>query len=730
MHGIGGGVEADSRANSDRPVWPIEEVEGNLTFAELQQKLLWLASAAYRSRWLMLAAIFAALIIGGVATLMTTPLYTATATVQIDQQTERVLGTEDEQPGTAFQDSERFLQTNIEVLQSRSTATRVAQNLNLFRDNSFIEKMGGTNKPEASLSRRREDVLKLLDENLVVNLPRNSRVASISFQSPDPALSSRIANAFAENYITGNLQRKFNSTAYARSFLEKQLAPARERLEMSERQMIDYARQAGLIDTQAAGSDDKDANSGSITIASLTSLNDALAAATANRITAEQRLRVAKKSPVAALPESYSNMGIQRLYETRAGRVAELQDELERHKEGFPTVIQARAEITELDKQIDRMNSDIRRSIHDQYETARRQELALATEVERMKLAALTEKDRSVQYNTLRRDVDANRSMYEALLQRYKEVSAASGIAANNISVVDRADPPSKPTSPKLIFNLLIAFVLGCLIALVIAVLRELFDDRVQNAADIERKFDLVALGIVPQFKNSTSVDQELALHHSSIGEAYRSIATATLLSRARSAPSILTLTSAQSGEGKTSSTIGIASALTTLNKRVVVIEGDLRRPSLKNHLANEMFDAELPGLSEHLADQAISPTIRTHKTLNFDYILSGKIPPDPVELLGSLAFASMLDDLRERYDHIVIDAPPVLGLADVHLIASQSEALIFIIEANRSHRGRAKVALNRVRRFGVPIIGSVLTKAPSGNRFGYGYGDEYYSYR
>jgi len=707
-----------------------DEPDTGLSFADLQQRFLWLLRAAYRSRWIILALLAAALSLGIIATLLTTPLYTATASAQIDQQAERVLGTEDEQPAAAFQDADRFLQTNIEVLQSRATAVRVAQSLGLLSDDVFIEQMNGNVAPDATDQVRRERVVALLLENLAVELPRDSRIARISFRSPNPALSAKVANAFVDNFITGNLQRKFNSTSYARTFLEQQLVPARERLEQSERLVIAYARQAGLIDTQ--GSEEGTANGAgpnSTTLSSLVGLNNAYANATANRIAAEERLRVAANTPVGALPESYSNSGVQRLYETRAAKAAELQNLSKRYEQDYPTVLQIRAEVEELTRQISAINDDIRRSLSDQYETAREQEQALAAEVERMKEAALAERGRSVEYNTLRRDADSNRAMYEALLQRFQEVSAASGISASNVSVVDRAEPPLNPTSPNLRLNTAIALLLGLFVSLAVVILRELYDDRVQNTSDVERKFGLAALGVIPQFHGDVAIEKELGSPNSVISEAYRSVATAVLLSSARRAPKILALTSAQPGEGKSSSAVGLASAFEGLNKRTLLLECDLRRPSLKNAIDGTDREAGLPGLCEYLARQSDAPVIYHHPKLRFDYILAGAVPPDPVELLGSPLLSSLLEELVESYDHIILDAPPILGLADVPIIASHSEALIFVVEANRSHRGRAKAAIRRVSRFEAPVVGAILTNAPVSSRFGYGYGEEYYSY-
>lgn len=709
-----------------------DDASGDISFADIQRKLFWLAGTLWRGRWVVAGIVAAALALGMVGTLLITPRYTSTGSVQIDQQTERVLGTEDQEPAQAYQDADRFLQTNVEVLKSRATAIRVAQSLNLFAGDAFIEAMGErvtVRDGQDPQLVHRDKVLDLLHDNLKVDLPVNSRIASISFSSPDPKLSARITNAFADNFITGNLQRKFNSTSYARTFLEKQLVPARERLETSERALIAYARSAGLIDIQGADGQKDQASPNSTTLSSLVELNNALSNATANRIATEERLRVALGTPSGALPEVYSNLGLQNLVNARALKVAELQDELKRHKEDYPSVVQARAQIAELDRAIHQSDSNIRRSLKDQFETARRQEQALSSQVEEIKAAALEEKDRSVQYNTLRRDLDSNRAMYEALLQRFKEVSAASGIAANNISVVDRADPSLKPTSPKLVLNLAIALVLGLLIASAVVIIRELFDDRIQTSLDAERKFGIPTLGLIPQFGEETSASQELGRARSAVSEAYQSTATAVLLSSATVTPKVLMLTSAQPGEGKSSSTIGLASAFARLNKKTLLVECDLRRPSLQSRLAGPEGTPSGPGLCEYLARQASVPTIHHHDLLRFDYVLAGVTPPDPVELLGSPLLAQLIREYGKHYDQIVLDGPPVLGLADTPILASNSDAVLFVVEANRSHRGRAKSALARARRFEAPIIGTIVTKMRVSVWSGYGYDVEYYSY-
>ncbi|HEX8414189.1 MAG TPA: Wzz/FepE/Etk N-terminal domain-containing protein, partial [Sphingomicrobium sp.] len=256
-------------------------------------------SALYRNRWLIAAVVGVALLLGIAATLLMTPIYRAAASLQIEQQTDRVLGTEEQVTAYTIQDADRFLETQLDIIRSRYLAERVAQELKLFGNSRFLAamKVDVPDEPAYPLDQRateREVVLNTLTENLSVSLPRNSRIAQIRFDSPDPVLAARTANAFAANLITANLQRKFDTSGYAREFLAKQLAEAKQRLEESERNMISYARSARLLDTSAGVANEQQASGPrSLTASSLVQLNNSQASMTAQRIQAEQRWRQA-----------------------------------------------------------------------------------------------------------------------------------------------------------------------------------------------------------------------------------------------------------------------------------------------------------------------------------------------------------------------------------------------------------------------------------------------------
>ncbi len=305
-----------------------------------------------RRNWgIIVATVLTGVVLAVLATALTTPKYSATASVQIEQQATRVLEEDALDPAVSPLDAERHLATQIDILQSRAIAARVAENLRLFVNDRFLVLMG--EQPPTKVSndlpadtQRREAVLNTLQKNLEVGLPADTRVARIEFTSPDRNLAARIANAFAENLITGNLQRRYDSSAYAREFLGTQLADVRARLEASERELNNYARTAGLIHTgNAAATSSNDTNPGSITTASLVQLNEALNAAQRERIEAEQRWLASSGVPLLSIPEVIGNPAIQALLQQRAEQEAALSEAQQRHRDEHPSIRAARAKV-------------------------------------------------------------------------------------------------------------------------------------------------------------------------------------------------------------------------------------------------------------------------------------------------------------------------------------------------------------------------------------------------
>jgi len=718
-----------------------EHVSGGSTSEELARTLRALWSTFYRNRLLIAAIVAGAMLAGLGVTMLMTPKYRATASLQIDQQSANVLGDSGQQAlqqTDAWQDADRFLQTQVDVLQSRALALTVMQDLNLANNDDFVRQMGTkpADKPEGPLSladTKQEQILKLLADGLKVDLPRNSRVVTISYTSPDPRLAARVANTFASDFMMFSMKRKFGSSTYARNFLEGQLNDTRTKLEASERALLDYARGANLLDVSggiAAGTDSStgSATPRSLTTSNLVELNDAYAQAQATRVQAQQHWQQAQASSPLQLQEVLTNPAIMQLSQLKAQAQAAYQQDLQRHKPDYPQMQQAAAHIAELDRQISQMADAIRSSIKEQYMTALKQEQALGGQVNGLKSSTQNEQSRSVEYNILKRTVDTNRTMYDSLLQRYAEVSAQAGVAANNISQVDTAEAPAKPVSPKPLLNLALAGLLGLIGAAGLVLLRDKFDDSIRTPEDVPTKLGLTFLNSTPLLAESITPQEALDDPRSALSEAYAALRVAIELGHKGGAPRTLSVTSTRQSEGKSTTAFAIARNFARIGKTVVLIDGDLRKPSL-HRLANAHNNKGFSNLLAGIA--SFEETLQRTDIATLSLVSAGPLPPNPAELLSGPRLGELVADLGKRFDIVVIDAPPVLGLADTVLIGSATDATLFVVEANGSHHGHAKAAVRRLMANGITMIGALLSKYDARKiGYGYGYGYNYtYSY-
>lgn len=635
--------------------------------------------------------------------------YRATSSVQIEQQTSRILGTEDDSTAAPAQDSDRFLQTQLAVLRSRNLAERVAETLGLFRDDAFLTTMRVDVPRDASDAIRRERVIDTLQGNLRTSIAPNTRVATIGFDSPDPELAARVANSFAENLITGNLQRRFDASRYARDFLAKRLDEARLRLERAERAMLAYARSANLIDaSDAARTDQQGGAPRSITASSLVQLNDARLSATAQRVQAEQSWRRAARTPALSLPEALQNPTIQHLQQERAELLATQRQEAQQRKQGFVVVQQTGQRLEEIDKQLAALAAEIKSGIRQQYEIAVQNERTLAGNVARLKGETLSEQDRLVSYNILQREADTSRQMYEALLQRYKELSAEAGITSNNISILDRAVPPTSPSSPNEWLSLGIAGLAGLGLAVLMVLGGIRFDETIRSPGDVESLLGVKVMGVIPRLKdNVTPIGRRQTRTHS-IFESYHTLATAIDFALEPHVPKIIAFTSSQAGEGKSTSALATALDFAKSGRRLLLVDANLRNPSLATLLGLNP-DA---GLSDILSGRStFEQAVQQDAAANIDFLAAGRHNRNLNGLLDARRLDALIDRIREAYDLVIFDSPPLMGLADATIIASRVTGTVFVVEANRTDARQAMDGLDRLVFSHANVIGVALTK-------------------
>jgi succinoglycan biosynthesis transport protein ExoP len=512
---------------------------------------------ALKYRFLIIGCFLAALVIGATLTLLTTPIYTAQTTLQIDREAARILDSEDVTPSENMMQGEEFFQTQFGLLRSRSLAERVIESMALASSNEALEAMG-VEPPEAGgtaadqAARRKAAALATLQANLNVAPVLRSRLVVVSYDNIDPGVAARIANGFAENFIQANLDRKFESSSYARTFLEERIAQTKDRLESTERQLVAYAANQQIINISEPGTGDANIGSTqSLTSNNLVAMNGALAEARAARVTAEERWRSARSSALMTLPEVMQNPSIQRLTEQRALLDADYQQKLSVYQPDYPEMVRLKAQIEEAEAQIQTIADNIRSSIRGQYEIAANQERSLQGQVNGLTGDVLDLRDRSVQYNILQRELDTTRTLYEGLLQRYKEVGVTGAVTANNISIVDLATPPREPSKPDILLNMALAAVLGLGLGALAALVLEALDETLATPDDVEKKLGLSVLGVTPFLEKGETPLDALADIRSGFSEAYYSLRTTLQFSTPDGAPSSLLVTSARPAEGK-----------------------------------------------------------------------------------------------------------------------------------------------------------------------------------
>lgn len=697
-----------------------------------------IAAVRRNIKWIVLI-VLGTMVAGFIVTMLIVPRYVATAQVLVEQTADTIIeGSELQDTGSQQWDAERFLKTQVDILNSRSLAERVAQSAKLVDSQSFYDAMGakmpqmddleGGRANEPALEDLRLDtVVKLLQDNLTIDLPVDSRVIAISFKSTDPATSARIANLYAENYLESNLKRKFESSAYARKFLASQLEDARSKVEASERELNQYSRAAGLIRVSGQGQNADQETTLSVTNNALVQVNNSAADATTNRLAAQDVWNTVSKEPVLAIPQVIANPAIQDILKQKATLEAQLADERSRHLESYPSIKVLEAQIAELDKRIDTIGGNIKQSIYLNYKEASAQEASLKDQVAKLRDEAMGEQERGVGYAVLKRVAETDRALYDTLLQRYNELSASAGSTTNNVTLVDSADIPREPSSPKLILNLAIAFVLGVAAAALFVLLREHLDDTIRSPEDVERKLGLSLLGLIPRVDDDEAASAADDAK-SSLSEAYHSLVANLRFSTPNGFPRVLAVTSTNESEGKTTTAHSVAVDLARLGKSVLLIDGDLRRPTLHRRMEAK----NSPGLTELLVGEAeFDNVLHPSNYTNLTYMTGLPIPPEPSLLLGGDHLPEVVAKAHERFDVVVIDSAPMLGLSDTASIASLTDGVLFVIDASRFHRGAVKSALRRLGMVNARVLGAVVTKfdaRAAGGDYSY-YGYNYYAY-
>jgi len=672
-----------------------------------------LVQVLLRWKWLFLAIVAFCVIAAAIYAATQTPLYRATATLELNPAPARVVQIGDvEEPRQTDHD---FLDLQIGLIRSRTLAERVARTLGLERSEEFL----GYLPEEAEAG---DAAVGTLMERFSAAGTASDRILQVSFFHENPNLAARVANAYADQAVESNFQRALESTARSREFLQRQLESTREKLERSERELIAYARAANIVNvvSQEAATN-ADSAGGTLIASNLVALNNALAEAQNARIEAQQRYAQQSSSAQVA---SGADPTVQSLQQQRSKLQADYDQKLKTYLPDYPEMVSIRAQLASLDTQISqasgRAGSTVSGSLRAAVVAAQNRERELQAKINQLQSQLLDLNDRGVRYTILRRAVEANRSLYNALLAKLGEENT-SATRTSGIAVVDQAKVPGAPFHPDVPRTL----VLGLLGGLVVGTAGCVAVDRWKNT--IDEPADLVdlgipVLGVIPKLAGDKDLDEAISNPRSPIAEAYHSTRASLQFISKGGVPKSIFFTSARANEGKTSSVIAIAADFISVGMRVVVIDADLRRPSLQGRSKDGGLTSILTG-TRSLRDELTSTN-----TPGLFLIHAGAEPADPTVLLASPAFNELIERLEEQFDVVIIDGPPVLGLADAPLIASVAANTVMVVESGKTLRAGLATGLARLNAAGARVLGGILTKYDR-KSVGYGYSGYGYDY-
>jgi len=645
-------------------------------------------------------------------------VYRATATLQIERESTNILNFDFLELSGDIRDTRDFYQTQYELIRSRTLAAQVIKDLKL--DDKLSETSPLTSVKQWLGIRNKATEATALENAFLANLRvepvKTSRLVLVHYDSSSPEQAAKIANAVVATFQKMNTERRINTTNDAKAYLETSVKESKANLDESVERLDSYSRDNGIIIVNG-----KIETSTSITLNKL----------------AEELLKVekdlAEKESIHAISTDEKRPMAERIGALQ-GNAPLLQTMLKRlddlkAKNAIESNTNLRKEIRQMEATV-KMEIDVKsRSLPGEIENLKNSKRAIHDSIAKAKTEAIKEQDKFIAHGTLRRQVETNQELYQDLFRRLNEVSIAGGIAANNVAIIDAAQVPLKKFKPNMLTNLSFGALMGLLLGISAAFLREFMDDTVKSANELERVSQLAILGVVPEVLNNTpSQLAQLTIKEpkSSVAEAFRSLRTAMRFVL-RNDNNITFVTSACAGEGKSTTATNLACAYANAGVRVLLIDADLRNPSLHRTLDI----VATTGLADYLQGNIdTNELVQATAFSNLSLIPAGKLPEDPSELLSSPGMKTLLEAARTEYDQIVIDGPPVLGLADALVLASLADTTLIAVRAENTRMAAITNALKRLRQSNANLSGLLLNRVAlhRGNSYGYDYANYYYN--
>jgi polysaccharide biosynthesis transport protein len=663
-----------------------------------------------KRKYLVIAVATGIFMAVAVASLRETPVYDAVGRIAVNKADSNLISFKDSTPDTDYVYEQSDLDTEVHILQSDLMALQVIRKLNLDKRPEFG---GHSDQKQANLvadplqadSTRTSALLASFHGRLRVSLIPNTRIMEIHFTSTDPQLAASTVNTLAATYVEQNYQTKFESTMVASDWLAKQLVGLQMKVETSQEKLVRYQKEHEIL-----GTDEKT----NIITEKLDELNKEMTVAESDRMQKEAVYRQTQSNdPVAiaaAIVSDPASVLLDKLREQQASLRIQIADLSIQFGPSYPKVAQLNNQLKEIDRQFQTETDKAVDHLKGQYLAALQREEMLRSAFDKQKQEANKLNESAIEYSILKRDLDSNRTLYEGLLEKMKEAEVTAGLRSNNFRIIDAARVPTSPSEPNIPRNLSFALVLGIISGLGLAFLLENMDNTVRTPEQAQAISGLASLGMIPLGSKSgnngphgkrlalTAASKEvvetvtLVRPQSQMAESYRALRTSLLLSNLGAPPKVIMVTSARPQEGKTTTSINTAIVLAQKGVRVLLMDADLRRPSVHKTLGM----GPRSGLSNVLTGSAtVQQTITTSQILSNLFIMpAGTPPPNPAELLASSNMRDLLLELRPQFDHIVIDTPPTLSVTDAVVLSPRADATLLVIRSGQT----TKQALRRAR--------------------------------
>jgi polysaccharide biosynthesis transport protein len=685
-----------------------------------------------KRKWIVLGCLLTIFAVVTVASLKMTPIYEASGTIAINKP-DNSLNFQNSTTLSLDYFDPTELETEVRILQSDLLALQVIRELNLDRRPEF----GGKSITSSSIDlapdplqvdpARASAMLGGFKGNLHVTLSPNSRIIEVSYRSADATTAANVVNTLMQTYVENNFKARFESTMQASDWLQKQLVDMQMKVETSQEKLVKYQKEHEIL-----GTDEKQ----NIITAKLDELNKELTAAESERMDKEALYRLVESGDTDAIASSAGSVqgagsggqGASQLLESLRSKEADLKIQAAELNTqlgpSFPKLAQLNNQIKEVDAQIQVELKKVAGKVRGQYMAALQRENMLHDALEKQKQEANKLNESAIEYNLLKRDAETYRQLYEGLLQKLKEAGVSAGLKANNFQIVDSARPPMAPIEPNIPRNILFSLLLGSATGVGLAFLLEGLDNTIRTTEQAQMISGLASLGMIPLGSKSAregpnpkrlviaSSKEAVELvtqvrPQSQMAESYRALRTSLLLSNLGSPPKVIMVTSALPQEGKTTTSINCGVVLAQKGVRVLLIDADLRRPSIHKTLGM----GPRSGLSNVLTGSStLEQTITRSSILPNLYILpAGTPPPNPAELLASSNMRDVLAQLREQYDHIVVDTPPSLSVTDAVVLSPRADAVMLVIRSAQTTKQALRRARDILAQVNAKVVGVLL---------------------